>query len=145
MTRFTAIFALLQSSVTEPTITPRNACVYEIRKMFTIYDLMNNTLRPIRHSRQRISGLLLVARTCAGLGRLQPPKLPLCTLEQGTLFRQMNYKSWAQDSKRPPQLAPRSMKALPTVVNETKCLLFGSSDASEEDGQIHGQFSAFSM
>lgn len=39
--------------------------------------------------------------------------------EQGTLSGQMTYKSWAEDSKRLPQLAV-SMEALLIEVNETK-------------------------
>lgn len=34
------------------------------------------------------------------------PTLSLCILEQGAFSGQMNYKSWAQASKRPSQLTP---------------------------------------
>lgn len=89
---------------------------------------MNDTFRSIMHSFfQWVSGLLI---SCQELCWARAPASPKAALEhvdpseQGTLSGQMNYKSWAQDSKCLPQLAV-SMEPLPTEVNEEKVRLRG--------------------
>lgn len=47
----------------------------------------------------------------------------------------MNYKSWAQTSEWPLQLKTKSVKALPTVINERKSLLWGAQILVREKGK----------